>query len=214
MSISYAVFCLNKITMHAYAPPVLLVFTQSATTGPLTLSLHDALPISWSLAEAVRLCRDKHDVLAYAEDPCGAENGYSGREVMAEFRRATGLPTATNMIRSEEHTSELQSHVNLVCRLLLEQNNDARLRAASSSCLYAIRDHRAPHAFPTRRSSDLVVARRSRAPVPRQTRRARVCGRPVRRGERLFRPRSDGRIPPRDGLADGDQHDQIGRAHV
>src|SRR6201996_4401443 len=56
---------------------------------------------AWSLAEAVRLCRDQHDVLAYAEDPCGAENGYSGREVMAEFRRATGLPTATNMIATD-----------------------------------------------------------------------------------------------------------------
>ncbi|MCL9846428.1 glucarate dehydratase [Ralstonia solanacearum] len=56
---------------------------------------------AWSLAEAIRLCRDKHDVLAYAEDPCGAENGYSGREVMAEFRRATGLPTATNMIATD-----------------------------------------------------------------------------------------------------------------
>ncbi len=55
----------------------------------------------WPLAEAIRLCRDKHDVLAYAEDPCGAENGYSGREVMAEFRRATGLPTATNMIATD-----------------------------------------------------------------------------------------------------------------
>src|SRR6201987_1171540 len=53
---------------------------------------------AWSLAEAVRLCRDQKQVLAYAEDPCGAENGYSGREVMAEFRPATGLPTATNMI--------------------------------------------------------------------------------------------------------------------
>ena len=40
---------------------------------------------AWSLSEAVRLCRDQHHVLAYAEDPCGAENGYSGREVMAEF---------------------------------------------------------------------------------------------------------------------------------
>ena len=40
-------------------------------------------------------------MLAYAEDPCGAENGYSGREVMAEFRRATGLPTATNMIATD-----------------------------------------------------------------------------------------------------------------
>ena len=56
---------------------------------------------AWSLAEAIRLCRDQHDVLAYAEDPCGAENGYSGREVMAEFRRATGLPTATNMIATD-----------------------------------------------------------------------------------------------------------------
>ena len=56
---------------------------------------------AWSLQEAIRLCRDKRDVLAYAEDPCGAEQGYSGREVMAEFRRATGLPTATNMIATD-----------------------------------------------------------------------------------------------------------------
>ena len=68
---------------------------------------------AWSLAEAIDLCKDLHGVLAYAEDPCGAENGYSGREVMAEFRRATGLPTATNMIatdwRQMGHTISLQS---------------------------------------------------------------------------------------------------------
>jgi glucarate dehydratase len=56
---------------------------------------------AWSLDEAVMLCRNKHDVLAYVEDPCGAENGYSGREIMAEFRRATGLLTATNMIATD-----------------------------------------------------------------------------------------------------------------
>ena len=56
---------------------------------------------AWSLREAIALCRDQHRVLAYAEDPCGAENGFSGREVMAEFRRATGLPTATNMIATD-----------------------------------------------------------------------------------------------------------------
>ncbi|WP_249869065.1 glucarate dehydratase [Oceanobacillus saliphilus] len=56
---------------------------------------------AWSLAEAIDLCKNQHDVLAYAEDPCGAENGYSAREVMAEFRRATGLPTATNMIATD-----------------------------------------------------------------------------------------------------------------
>ena len=68
---------------------------------------------AWSLAEAVSLCSNRHDVLAYAEDPCGAENGYSGREILAEFRRATGLPTATNMIatdwREMGHAIQLQS---------------------------------------------------------------------------------------------------------
>ncbi|MBV6321182.1 glucarate dehydratase [Duganella violaceipulchra] len=67
----------------------------------------------WLLKEAIRVCRDKHGILAYAEDPCGAENGYSGREVMAEFRRETGLPTATNMIatdwRQMAHAIQLQS---------------------------------------------------------------------------------------------------------
>ena len=68
---------------------------------------------AWSLDEAIRLCSNKQHVLAYAEDPCGAENGYSGREIMAEFRRATGLPTATNMIatdwRQMGHTIQLHS---------------------------------------------------------------------------------------------------------
>ena len=56
---------------------------------------------AWSLKEAISLCKGRGDVLAYAEDPCGAEAGYSGREIMAEFRRATGLPTATNMIATD-----------------------------------------------------------------------------------------------------------------
>ena len=56
---------------------------------------------AWSLDEAIALCRGQGHVLAYAEDPCGAENGYSGREIMAEFRRATGIPTATNMVATD-----------------------------------------------------------------------------------------------------------------
>jgi glucarate dehydratase len=56
---------------------------------------------AWSLDEAIGLCRDLRGVLAYAEDPCGAEAGFSGREIMAEFRRATGLPTATNMVATD-----------------------------------------------------------------------------------------------------------------
>jgi glucarate dehydratase len=68
---------------------------------------------AWSLAEAIQLCSNKHNVLAYAEDPCGAEQGYSGREIMAEFRRATRLPTATNMIATDwrqlKHAVELNA---------------------------------------------------------------------------------------------------------
>jgi len=67
----------------------------------------------WLLKDAVRLMRDMRGVVAYAEDPCGAEDGFSGREVMAEFRRATGLPTATNMIATDwrqlSHALALQS---------------------------------------------------------------------------------------------------------
>jgi glucarate dehydratase len=67
----------------------------------------------WLLKDAVRLLRDLHGTLAYAEDPCGAEGVFSGREVMAEFRRATGLPTATNMVatdwREMAHSIALQS---------------------------------------------------------------------------------------------------------
>jgi glucarate dehydratase len=56
---------------------------------------------AWSLDEAARLCSSIKSILAYAEDPCGAENGYSGREVLAEFRRRTGIKTATNMIATD-----------------------------------------------------------------------------------------------------------------
>ena len=55
----------------------------------------------WLLKDAIRLGHEMRGTVAYAEDPCGAEEGFSGREIMAEFRRATGLPTATNMIATD-----------------------------------------------------------------------------------------------------------------
>ena len=68
---------------------------------------------AWSLKEAIALCKPMKGVLAYAEDPCGAEAGFSGREIMAEFRRATGLPTATNMVATDwrqlDHAIALQA---------------------------------------------------------------------------------------------------------
>ena len=67
----------------------------------------------WSLKEALEVAPDLKNVLAYMEDPCGAEDGFSGREIMAEFRKATMMPTATNMINTDWrqmcHTIALQS---------------------------------------------------------------------------------------------------------
>lgn len=95
---------------------------EGAAEMDAIVALHERFPQAritldpngaWSLEEAVRLCRDKHGILAYAEDPTGAEHGFSDREVMAEFRRATGLPTATNMIATDwrqlAHSIQLQS---------------------------------------------------------------------------------------------------------
>src|SRR2546430_6914156 len=76
-------------------------FNDTATTEIYTLSLHDALPISAFLSMGV-----------------GPEMGLSFL-----LPRIVGLASATDMLlsRSEEHTSELQSQSNLVCRLLLEK---------------------------------------------------------------------------------------------
>jgi glucarate dehydratase len=68
---------------------------------------------AWPLKDAIRFGHMMRGIVAYAEDPCGAEEGFSGREIMAEFRRATGLPTATNMVatdwRQMAHSLALQS---------------------------------------------------------------------------------------------------------
>ena len=53
---------------------------------------------AWSLEEAIALCKGMQGILTYVEDPCGAEGGFSSREIMSEFKMATGLPIATNMI--------------------------------------------------------------------------------------------------------------------
>jgi glucarate dehydratase len=86
------------------------------------IALHERFPQArvtldpnggWLLKEAIRLGHRMRGVVAYAEDPCGAEGGFSGREVLAEFRRETGLPTATNMVATDwrqfVHALSLQS---------------------------------------------------------------------------------------------------------
>lgn len=55
----------------------------------------------WLLEQAAEYVKGMQGILTYCEDPCGAEGVYSGREVMSEFRRRTGFPTATNMIATD-----------------------------------------------------------------------------------------------------------------
>src|SRR5438876_5065141 len=93
-----------------------LFFTVTATTELYTLSLHDALPISHARGRA-RLAR-----------PLRARGGRARRACSSRAdaaRTATGRAPVRcrcgDRARSEEHTSELQSPVHLVCRLLLEK---------------------------------------------------------------------------------------------
>src|SRR5438477_12643975 len=81
--------------LHRF-PPLLFFVNDTATTEIYTLSLHDALPISRASLSSSR---------------CSCSSPTASR------------PTCSWAGRSEEHTSELQSHVNLVCRLLLEKKN-------------------------------------------------------------------------------------------
>ncbi len=56
---------------------------------------------AWSLKEAIEICKPMEGILTYVEDPCGPEAGYSGREIMAEFKNKVSIPVATNMIATD-----------------------------------------------------------------------------------------------------------------
>src|SRR2546422_69079 len=162
--ISYAVFCLKKkktkITMPAHAVsarrriaysalrtaicsflplPIrpfssFFFFNDTATTEIYTLSLHDALPIS--PASPVRLRRSLQP----------RSRRRSTRRATCPSSGARGSHCVRR--RSEEHTSELQSRLHLVCRLLLEKkknkNHDARACSVSET---THRIQRAPHSY-------------------------------------------------------------------
>ncbi len=85
-------------------------------------ALHEAFPDAkldldpngaWSLKESLKYAEELKGILTYAEDPCGAEEGFSGREILAEFQQATRIPTATNMVdtdwRQMKHSLTLNS---------------------------------------------------------------------------------------------------------
>src|SRR5690242_21629855 len=95
--------------------------TSAASTGLYTLSLHDALPISDPDAAAAI---DPVAVLADLGGGGGRQDHH--HRVSAATGPARTIAAQSPGQRSEEHTSELQSHVNLVCRLLLEKKNQQK----------------------------------------------------------------------------------------
>src|SRR2546427_9534756 len=97
-------------TRHVFSLSFFFFFNDTATTEIYTLSLHDALPIC---------CRRRRE----------AGPPRSGQEGCQEGRRRPGLIQA----RSEEHTSELQSQSNLVCRLLLEKKKKKKKKTKNDS---------------------------------------------------------------------------------
>src|SRR2546430_10004704 len=103
-------------------------FNDTATTEIYTLSLHDALPIlkfpehSKESPQFSGSCQlNGHDLPGFAIGVLRNEEGAAILQALSAWR-------IDEKQRSEEHTSELQSQSNLVCRLLLETKN------TSSSC--------------------------------------------------------------------------------
>src|SRR5262245_64689096 len=98
-------------------------------TDIYTLSLHDALPISHALAEAIRRILENRDIaqtLVNAGEQHVKER-YDPQITVDQYSQL--LRGEQDFLRSEEHTSELQSLRHLVCRLLLEKKKRSdRLR--------------------------------------------------------------------------------------
>src|SRR5260370_24400137 len=94
-------------------------FNDTATTEIYTLSLHDALPISFLAAARWR-------------GGSTANCSNAATPTATPWRRSFGLRAS---IRSEEHTSELQSHLNIACPLLLEKKTDES--RCTTTCWYS-----------------------------------------------------------------------------
>src|SRR5436309_12632829 len=102
--------------VHRLCPPLHFFFTDTATTETYTLSLHDALPIYFDHQHlAVGRAHRELDVATARLDAD-----------LADDRDGRVPHPLVLAIRSEEHTSELQSRENLVCRLLLEKKKIRR----------------------------------------------------------------------------------------
>src|SRR5205085_9540936 len=121
---------MTNLCTECLITPTMLVFffTDSAPTELYTLSLHDALPILWKVASMVvrpaasTMARHFVRKLSPSRRRCGSQR-QPVRSPMRWSPFIFFLPPKCEgaACRSEEHTSELQSQSNLVCRLLLEK---------------------------------------------------------------------------------------------
>src|SRR5688572_32998457 len=99
----------------------LFSFTDPTTSGIYTLSLHDALPIYSGVGLSLKMC----SLSTIAGSAAAAKFAVSeARAIAAPRSLESCMTTPSAGRRSEEHTSELQSQSNLVCRLLLEKKNN------------------------------------------------------------------------------------------
>src|SRR3712207_8086507 len=106
--------------MTCTSPVSVFFFNDTATTEIYTLSLHDALPI-------FDMARQLIDSLSSEWQPDKYHDTYRERVLELIEQKAQGKEIAVQPVRSEEHTSELQSRQYLVCRLLLEKKKKNNL---------------------------------------------------------------------------------------
>src|SRR3712207_3233737 len=121
-NISYAVFCLKKKSIITYTLPLFFFFNDTATTEIYTLSLHDALPISYGTPYTLDSPMLQAAVAVLG---VGHPTGYPTYMMLTHLFTLPPVGDVAYRVnlasRSEEHTSELQSRQYLVCRLLLEK---------------------------------------------------------------------------------------------
>src|SRR2546430_2000611 len=140
--ISYAVFCLKKknnanLLIHSAAAfRLFFFFNDTATTEIYTLSLHDALPISVPIFDATGA--QNHDIHHPPRDHPHRHRAPPARGRGLHRAPARADPGTGRGRRSEEHTSELQSQSNLVCRLLLEKKKQRKPTHTQRSCLSSL----------------------------------------------------------------------------
>src|SRR5207249_11558428 len=105
--------------------PFLFFFSSTPPTDLSTLSLHDALPI-WLRHRAADRGRLHHDAQVPSQHLPGRRRDAGSGAAQALYRPARARHQL--LLRSEEHTSELQSRFDLVCRLLLEKKKKLKIK--------------------------------------------------------------------------------------